>query len=877
MLVIVGILLIFGLVVRYKWKNGAAKKEEILRLVAVASEEEERIARLQAFEEYSSPPQPQPQLEKQHYCAVCRSPTTTRCSQCKAVRYWLPFNGLIRNLSAQRYDDHSLETKSFRVDYDPSMVSLTADNCLGSSSLHVKLISSGKCQIIHWRQGHKDECRQASSPGAGYKSGYDVETASENQSATHLQNEMKICSDAGQEFNDSRSSSSSTSCFCSSTERSESSSDASTSEAVEFGTPTQPDKALPVAFRSHKSKTISRSCDADVPTPSPSVYSVNHPPGGSKIEKTKADDSLRSTSIRNKRKGDSVAVLEEFGQGGSELRTARSSSAARTSSTEKCKNLAPMPADKVTRIARSPGNRGMPNVESNSECSKSLKMLPSDEYWRNESQVSCSNEMKSTPTFVSTGNCQKLPSKTDNRHIISSETEGVRNMPQETSKSLKTSVQKLVQHFKAPKQNMVTDLGGTYKHKIIFPVKLFMQLYSCDDVELHPYGLVNCGNSCYANAVLQCLTFTRPIASYLLHGLHSKTCKNVVHKMESTCLEDAGVSGSSSEDSSLMDLTFGGYLRSKIKCMKCSGRSERFDRMMDLTVEIDGNIWTLEDALTQFTKSETLGGDDKYKCSRCKSYEKAKKKLTVLEAPNVLTIVLKRFRSGNLEKLNKFVKFPKVLNLYPYMSGMNDKYPVYELYAVVVHLGMNAAYSGHYVSYIRDFKGDWFKFDDSLVSHVDLETVLSVEAYILFYARHSPRVPSLVRSSSLHSDAKTKRNTEATSSSNNISKKKNSKAKQNFSGRHVDPTSPRQLSGKQPHWMSPNDFTGEHEVDPYGWGFHKNNPLADSSSSDSSSIFSTSDAGSYSTDGTKDSSADDISGYFFGSGWYNPQKLHLSP
>ncbi|CAA0812515.1 Ubiquitin carboxyl-terminal hydrolase 17 [Striga hermonthica] len=789
MLVIVGILLIFGLVVRYKWKNGAAKKEEILRLVAVASEEEERIARLQAFEEYSSPPQPQPQLENQHYCAVCCSPTTTRCSQCKAVRY-----------------------------------------------------CSGKCQIIHWRQGHKDECRQATSPGASYKSGYDVETASENH-ATHLQNEMKICSDASQEFNNSRSSSSSTSCFYSSTERSESSSDASTSEAVEFETPIQPDKALPVAFRSHKSKTISRSCDAEVPSPSPSVYSVNHPPGGSKIEKTKADDSLRSTSIRNKRNGDSVAVLEEFGQGGSELRTARSSSAARTSSTEKCKNLDPMPADKVTRIVRSPGNRGMPNVEYNSECSKSLKMLPSDEFWRNESQVSCSNEMKSTPTFVSTGNCQKLPSKTDNRHIISSETEGVRNMPQETSKSLKTSVQKLVQHFKAPKQNMVTDLGGTYKHKKGQATKS----------PLSPVGL---------------LSLIQPIGRE--EDAH-EFLRNVVDKMESTCLEDAGASGSSSEDSSLMGLTFGGYLRSKIKCMKCSGRFERFDRMMDLTVEIDGNIWTLEDALKQFTTSETLGGDDKYKCSRCKSYEKAKKKLTVLEAPNVLTIVLKRFRSGNLEKLNKFVKFPKVLNLSPYMSGMNEKYPIYELYAVVAHLGMNAAYSGHYVSYIRDFQGDWFKIDDSLVSHVDLETVLSVEAYILFYARHSPRVPSLVRSTSFHSDAKTKRNTEATSSSN-ISKKKNSKAKPNFSGRYVDPTSPRQLSGKQLHWMSPNDFSGEHEVDLYGWGFHKNNPLADSSSSDSSSIFSTSDAGSYSTDSTKDSSAEDISGYFFGTStsWYKP-------
>lgn len=58
----------------------------------------------------------------------------------------------------------------------------------------------------------------------------------------------------------------------------------------------------------------------------------------------------------------------------------------------------------------------------------------------------------------------------------------------------------------------------------------------------------------------------------------------------------------------------------QIKCMKCSGRSERFDRMLDLTVEIDGDIYTLEQALGQFTMSETLGGDDKYKCNRYATY-----------------------------------------------------------------------------------------------------------------------------------------------------------------------------------------------------------------------------------------------------------------
>lgn len=38
--------------------------------------------------------------------------------------------------------------------------------------------------------------------------------------------------------------------------------------------------------------------------------------------------------------------------------------------------------------------------------------------------------------------------------------------------------------------------------------------------------------------------------------------------------------------------------------------------MMDLTVEIDGEIRTLEEALAQFTATEVLDRDNKYHCSR---------------------------------------------------------------------------------------------------------------------------------------------------------------------------------------------------------------------------------------------------------------------
>lgn len=58
------------------------------------------------------------------------------------------------------------------------------------------------------------------------------------------------------------------------------------------------------------------------------------------------------------------------------------------------------------------------------------------------------------------------------------------------------------------------------------------------------------------------------------------------------------------------------YVNVQIKCMKCGGKSERNDRIMDLTVEIDGNICTLEEALRKFTSTEILDGENKYNCSR---------------------------------------------------------------------------------------------------------------------------------------------------------------------------------------------------------------------------------------------------------------------
>lgn len=57
-----------------------------------------------------------------------------------------------------------------------------------------------------------------------------------------------------------------------------------------------------------------------------------------------------------------------------------------------------------------------------------------------------------------------------------------------------------------------------------------------------------------------------------------------------------------------------------------------------------------------------------------------------------------------------------MLDMIPFMTGTGDMPPLYMLYGVVVHLDtQNASFSGHYVSYIKDMEGNWFRIDDTEV------------------------------------------------------------------------------------------------------------------------------------------------------------------
>ena len=205
---------------------------------------------------------------------------------------------------------------------------------------------------------------------------------------------------------------------------------------------------------------------------------------------------------------------------------------------------------------------------------------------------------------------------------------------------------------------------------------------------------------------------------------------------------------------------FGGYLRSQVHCTKCKYKSNTYDPFLDLSLEVSGKkVHSLYDALSEYTRKETLDAENKWKCSGCKKRVCATKQLTVFRPPLTLCIQLKRFSFGGGfggfmhhqgfshfagkgmgvmrggSKVQKQIEFPSNLKL-PLSDGRKCEY---ELTGVVVHIGGSAT-SGHYTAFVRQIgkqgEQQWLNMDDSFVDPVPEKTVLrNKDAYVLFYCR----------------------------------------------------------------------------------------------------------------------------------------------
>ncbi|GKY99273.1 hypothetical protein MPSEU_000882400 [Mayamaea pseudoterrestris] len=228
------------------------------------------------------------------------------------------------------------------------------------------------------------------------------------------------------------------------------------------------------------------------------------------------------------------------------------------------------------------------------------------------------------------------------------------------------------------------------------------------------------------------------------------------------------------DETTLLRRIFGGYFRNEVKCTQCSKKSKTYDPFLDLSLEVSRKACnSLDDAIREFTRKETLDSENRWKCPGCNKRVCAVKQLTVFRPPLALCIQLKRFSfgggmsfgsgfkkrfgGGNM-KITRPIEFPAHFEL-PLSDGRSCGYA---LTGVVIHVG-GSANSGHYTAYVKRPAeigfGSWFHMDDSYVQQVSENTVLRQrDAYVLFYCRREVRLefPSPPLRSSMTADEATK-------------------------------------------------------------------------------------------------------------------------
>ncbi|XP_067352068.1 uncharacterized protein [Channa argus] len=256
-------------------------------------------------------------------------------------------------------------------------------------------------------------------------------------------------------------------------------------------------------------------------------------------------------------------------------------------------------------------------------------------------------------------------------------------------------------------------------------------------------GLDNSGNSCYLNAVIQCLCSTVPLVEHLLNKdtrqqLARSKCR--VAEVFVRLLQEMWLGRSSS----CAPVEARSVLCSILPQFNNYSQQDAQELLLSLLNALHDDL--KKDCLSLFFEHTILTGGEQMLCSVC-GLRRETTVLTCLEkAPEILLLHLKRFgcKGKNQVKLRTNVLFSMKLDLNPFLSSsvQSTLYSSYCLYAVVNHIGhLNM---GHYTALCHNtLTRTWHCFDDSTVREEQDNLVQSPNAYLLLYSRKPFQKPKI--------------------------------------------------------------------------------------------------------------------------------------
>nr|XP_053627172.1 ankycorbin-like [Cherax quadricarinatus] len=301
-----------------------------------------------------------------------------------------------------------------------------------------------------------------------------------------------------------------------------------------------------------------------------------------------------------------------------------------------------------------------------------------------------------------------------------------------------------------------------------------------------PCGLPNLGNTCYINAVIQCLFHMNTLRDYFVkdtyrfevnreseqRGEVAHTMGGIFKALTSARQEDVNNAakvfkhvvglhevkfrGSRQIDAhdllaalltwlhndlmkadwtSVISDLFHGEEVSEIICHEREAenvicRTSQPFPSITLPVVHSNMPWSLQEMLKNHYRTQKID----WECEECGRSHECSTRANIVHFPRVLTLHFSRYNGQSRDDLKTRVTYPaQGLTL----QGYKDSNARYQLCGVVNHEGTMT--SGHYTAFCRrqhDSSHDWFFYDDAYVTHTNLDTVLgSSEAHLLFYTQ----------------------------------------------------------------------------------------------------------------------------------------------
>ena len=157
--------------------------------------------------------------------------------------------------------------------------------------------------------------------------------------------------------------------------------------------------------------------------------------------------------------------------------------------------------------------------------------------------------------------------------------------------------------------------------------------------------------------------------------------------------------------------------------------------LLDLPIPLTHGHHTnisLLDCFDEFVADELLSGWFNEKTGQ---QEPVRKNITFWSFPKILIIILKRYSPDGRYKNDRPIDFPlDYLDLSKYIVGYRANSYKYELFGVANHIGGVAG--GHYTAFVRsNASNKWFCCNDTSVTEISPNIVVSPSAYCLFYRK----------------------------------------------------------------------------------------------------------------------------------------------